>query len=75
MSHKRSWFWGIHADPPKWFRTLLGVLPFVLLLGVYTTISDQRTEINPSQKLLPGISKMVFAVKRMALTPDRRTCN
>ena len=73
MRNKRTWFWGIHADPPKWFRTLLAVLPFVLLLGIYVLISDQRTEINPSQKLLPQITKMVSAVKRVALTQDKRT--
>ena len=75
MSYKRSWFWGIHADPPKWFRTVLAILPFVLLLGAYITISDQRTELNPNQKLLPQISKMASAVKRIALTPDKRTGN
>jgi NitT/TauT family transport system permease protein len=70
---KAPWFWGIHAAPSRTSRVILAVLPFVLLLGLYMTISHIRLEKNPSDKLTPTIGRMGEAIKQMAFTRDRRT--
>ncbi len=70
---KASWFWGIHAAPSRVLRVVLALVPFVLLLGVYLTVSHIRLQNNPSDKLTPTIGRMVDAVKQMAFTKDRRT--
>ena len=70
---KTPWFWGIHANPSRALRVILAVLPFVVLLGVYMTVSHFRLQSNPSDKLTPSIGKMVTAVQQMAFTKDRRT--
>ena len=41
--------------PEKW-GTLLGIVPFVLILGIYAIFSHQRLSENPKDKLLPGFS-------------------
>ncbi len=66
-------FWGIHADTPLFLRWLLMVLPFVVLIGVYLAASDYRQRQNPSDKLLPPVSKMVTAMKHAALDKNKRT--
>ncbi|MCI5209092.1 MAG: ABC transporter permease, partial [Candidatus Electrothrix sp. ATG2] len=66
-------FFGIHARPGKAFSILLAALPFALLLVVYLTASEIRHRDNEADKLLPKISQMSTAVKRMAFEKNRRT--
>ena len=73
MAIKKPKFLGIHADPPKFLRLTLAILPFLLVISVYLVASDIRTRANPQEKLLPGIGKMVKAVEKYALTKDKRT--
>ena len=64
---------GIHARPGKWLRRALAILPFVLLIAVYSIASEIRHRDNPSDKLLPSFTQMGQAVERMAFTQDRRS--
>lgn len=64
---------GIHARPPAWLKWLLAAIPFVLVIGLYVTASDMRHAANPKDKLLPTISQMGNAVKRMAFEPNKRS--
>lgn len=66
-------FWGIHASPSNLFRRGLMVVPFLLLIVVYVTASDYRQKLNPSDKLLPQVSKMVTAMKKAAFEKNKRT--
>ncbi len=66
-------FWGLHAEPPKGLRWLLIIIPFVLLVALYLFASDYRHKRNPSDKLLPTVSKMADAVKRAAFEKNKRT--
>lgn len=52
---------------------VLASLPFIVLLLAYFITADIRHKENPQDKLLPTMSQMVDAVKRMAFTEDRRT--
>lgn len=54
-------------------RFVLNLLPFVILLILYTLASDARLLDNPSDKLLPAWSSFADAVQRMAFEPSRRT--
>lgn len=73
MNNKKPLFWGIHAAPPVWLKVTLAILPFALAIMAYMVASDIRTQANPSQKLLPSVGKMVHALERVAMTPDKRT--
>jgi NitT/TauT family transport system permease protein len=55
------------------WRWVLAALPFVLVLGIYLLAADARHRENPNDKVLPTLSQMGAAVKRMAFTEDRRT--
>jgi len=65
--------WGVHARPGAAWRWALAALPFVLVLGLYLLAADARHRENPNDKILPTLSQMGAAVKRMAFTEDRRT--
>ncbi len=65
-------FWGIHAKPPKIWKIVLGLLPFIILVSVYLTASHVRLERNSDDKLLPSIGKMIQAVDGLAFTKDKR---
>lgn len=65
--------WGIHADPSNTIRLMLGLLPFIILIAVYLSVSHTRLQENPREKLTPSVSQMVQAVKTMAFTRDKRT--
>ena len=66
-------FWGVHAEPPQKLRWVLTIIPFIILITVYIVASDYRHRDNPSDKLLPTVSKMYDAMKRAAFTKHKRT--
>lgn len=51
----------------------LGLLPFVLLLGVYLWASQVRLADNPQDKLLPSLAQMLQAISQLAFEADSRT--
>jgi len=63
----------MNIAPGRAGRLLLGLVPFVLLALVYVVSSAERRAINPDDKLLPPVSEMAEAARRVALEPDRRT--
>lgn len=69
----RARFWGVHANPPKWLRILLGVIPFLIIIFGYQLASDIRHQSNPDDKLLPGFEQMWESMNPMAFEPDKRT--
>lgn len=71
MNHPK--LFGLHARPSRRLRILLGILPFAMVIIVYLVASDIRLAENPSDKLLPGISKMMDAIDWLAFTEDKRT--
>jgi NitT/TauT family transport system permease protein len=73
MQSKPPKFLGLHADPPTGLRILLAVLPFILLFSVYLVASNMRYAENPQDKLLPTVSKIGKAFKKVALETDRRS--
>lgn len=63
----------MNNKPSRAMRLALNLLPFVILLIVYTLASDARLAENPSDKLLPAWSSFADAIQRMAFEPSRRT--
>ncbi|TCS41021.1 ABC transporter permease [Reinekea marinisedimentorum] len=63
----------INAQPNRYGRLLLGLLPFIILLVIYIAASDARLAENPSDKLLPSLSSFADAITRMAFEPSKRT--
>ena len=49
------------------------MLPFILLVAVYLSAAQIRTQENSQQKLLPTVGKMVKAMDKAAFTEDKRT--
>jgi len=66
-------FFGLHAQPGPKFNIFLALVPFILLIAVYLVASDYRHRENPSDKLLPQITKMYDAMKRAAFVKHKRT--
>jgi NitT/TauT family transport system permease protein len=63
----------MNIAPGRGGSALLALLPFVLIAFLYVAGSAERRAANPNDKLLPPVSEMMSAVKRVALEPDRRT--
>lgn len=63
----------INRQPGAGGRWLLALLPLILLVAVYAVASSVRLAENPDDKLLPGASSMVEAMRQMAFTEDERT--
>jgi NitT/TauT family transport system permease protein len=70
---KKPLFFGIHAAPPRYFKVFLSILPFIILIIAYFIASDMRHTENPSDKILPTISKIVDGINQIAFTENRRT--
>lgn len=66
-------FLGLHAQPPKALRLALALLPFIVLVCVYVTVSEVRHRDNPADKVVPTLGKMTAGVDQVAFTEDRRT--
>ena len=63
----------MNKKPSRSTRLVLSLLPFVIILVIYTFASDARLLENPSDKLLPSWSSFADAIQRMAFEPSRRT--
>jgi NitT/TauT family transport system permease protein len=63
----------INSQPNRGIRRALNLLPFVILVILYTYASDARLLENPSDKLLPAWSSFADAIQRMAFEPSKRS--
>ncbi len=63
----------INYQPQRLSRSLLGLLPLMLLVLVYLMASDARLSVNAYDKLLPSFSSMGDALYRVAFEQDPRT--
>ena len=63
----------MNIAPGRIGRLMLALLPFVLIATIYVVASAERRAVNPDDKLLPPVSEMADAVRRVAFQPDRRS--
>ncbi|GFE48306.1 lipid kinase [Roseobacter cerasinus] len=63
----------INRNPDIVLRTVLVALPFALLLLAYALGSEARLAENPSDKLMPSLSKIGETAQRLLTEPDRRS--
>ena len=63
----------INRRPSRAGIISLGLLPFLIVIGIYATASAMRLAANPGDKMLPGLSALADAVVRVAFAPDKRT--
>jgi NitT/TauT family transport system permease protein len=63
----------INKTPSRPLAIALGIIPFVLMLLLYSWGSEVRKAENPKDKLLPSFVEIQQAVDRMAFTPSKRT--
>jgi NitT/TauT family transport system permease protein len=59
--------------PGRANRLFLALVPFALIALLYVIGSVERRAVNPNDKLLPPVSEMADAMRRVALEPDRRS--
>ncbi len=64
---------GLHADPPKYLKSILIVLPFLLFISMYLVTAEVKHKENPRYKLLPTVEQMVSKMNRVAFSEDKRT--
>jgi NitT/TauT family transport system permease protein len=63
----------MNIRPGRPMRFYLAALPFVMLVVAYLTGSSMRLAENPNDKLLPAVTSMVHAVKKIGFEVDGRT--
>ncbi|WP_299730539.1 ABC transporter permease [uncultured Endozoicomonas sp.] len=63
----------INLRPSRPLAVALGIVPFILILMLYSWGSDLRKAENERDKLLPSFTEIQKAVDRMAFTPSKRT--
>ncbi|MDP1613016.1 MAG: ABC transporter permease [Sulfuritalea sp.] len=61
---------GLHARLSSRMQWLLGLLPFVLVIGAYLLASGYRLADNPQDKILPSLVQMGQAIDRLAFSAD-----
>lgn len=66
----RRW---INRSPGRANRVLMGALPFVILLTIYSIASAARRAENPADKLLPSLEAMAASFARLAFEADKRS--
>ena len=63
----------INLKPDRGVGIVLGALPFVIVLVVYTAASAARLAENAEDKLLPSLTRMANTFARLATEENRRT--
>lgn len=66
-------YYGLHVHHPKWLKILLTLLPFIILITIYFSVSHIKHKENPDYKLLPTFKKMALGIKKMAFEKSQRT--
>src|SRR6202011_6213345 len=64
----------INRRPERPSALLLGALPFLILAALYLTFSALRLAENPNDKLLPALASLGDAISRVALQPEKISC-
>jgi NitT/TauT family transport system permease protein len=70
---QRPKLFGLQARPEGAFKMLIGLIPVLVLIGLYMGVSHIRLQENPDDKLTPSISKMIESTKEIISVPDKRT--
>ncbi|MCW5697520.1 MAG: ABC transporter permease [Bauldia sp.] len=63
----------INRKPGRGAVVILGVIPFLLIVGGYLVASALRRAENPQDKLMPSLEAMGRAIVQYAFTPDVRS--
>lgn len=63
----------VNLSPSRPWALLMGLVPLLLVLGLYLGGSNARLAENPNDKLLPSFAQMGDAIERMAFEPSKRT--
>lgn len=63
----------MNIEPSRSLKGFLAVIPFVLILMLYWSASNERLAENPYDKLLPSFTQISDAVDRLAFTEDKRS--
>lgn len=63
----------MNLSPSKPLRLLLSILPFLLIIILYWSASNERLEANPNDKLLPSFTQIANTFERYAFTENKRT--
>ncbi len=63
----------INRKPDHVSQIILALLSFMIILVVYTLTSQARLAVNPSDKLMPAISKIIETAGRLIFEPDKRS--
>ncbi len=71
--YMRNQIFGLHAEPSKTLKIILGAVLFVVLILIYSHFSDARLAINPNDKILPSFGQIWDAFWRMATQENKRT--
>ncbi|MFH1210544.1 MAG: ABC transporter permease subunit [archaeon] len=71
--YKRSYFFGVHANPTRGLSVFLRSFLFIILVVTYLVASNLRHVENPADKLMPPPSKMVESMIEMTSTKDITT--
>lgn len=70
--YKRNPF-GLQAVFRRRTLIIVGMVPFVIVIGAYLIGSDVRLDANPADKLMPSIGQIWDTAIRYTLVPDVRT--
>lgn len=63
----------INLRPSNTSAVILGTLPFVLVAIIYIVASGERLAANPTDKLLPSLTRFADAINQMAFKEDLRS--
>jgi NitT/TauT family transport system permease protein len=63
----------LNRRPGRVGTSILGVLPFILVVMAYLVGSDIRHQANPNDKLLPTPAAISQSIDRVATEPSRRS--
>ncbi|MEO5598089.1 MAG: ABC transporter permease subunit [Novosphingobium sp.] len=63
----------VNIRPQRGVSLLIGAIPIVILIVVYSVLSAARLDVNPNDKVLPTFLAMFHAAARLATQVDART--
>lgn len=63
----------IHNEFSKKQKIIFAVIPFILLVSLYLSVSHYRLSQNPDDKIMPSIARMADAVNSFAFKEDVRS--
>lgn len=63
---------GFHAQVPTWLKIMLGAIPFILIIAMYSHFGEAHRAANPDSMLMPTMEQVKDSIVQLTMEPESK---